>query len=140
MLKSRAVLVTASATIIVLILVGLFMFQWPSEEQSPSELAPETEAPINLGITYLPITPGLAAYYGLGVDCGALVTEVTPGSSADKAGVEVGDVILSFNGVKLEETVPLLGLMRLCHAGSRVTMEIQRESSTRMVELFHNER
>ena len=139
MSKSRVALVTASTIIIILILSGLFIFRWQSEEQSPSEPAQMTEPSLNLGITYLPVAPGLAVYYGLEVGSGALVTEVIPHSSADKAGVKVGDVILSFNGTRLEEEVPLLGMMRACPAGNRIALEIWREKSVSIIELVHTD-
>jgi S1-C subfamily serine protease len=94
----------------------------------------------NLGITYLTITPTLAAYYQLGVESGALVTEVGSNSIADKAEVKVGDVILSFNGARLGEGVPLLGMMRACHPGDRIVMEVLRRNSITSVELVHTAR
>ncbi len=137
--KSRVALATASTIIIILILSGLFIFGWQSEEQSSSKQAQETETSLNLGITYLPVAPGLADYYGLEICSGALVTEVTLHSSADKAGVKVGDVILTFNGVEVEETVPLLGMMRTCSVGSRIALEIWRERNVRIIELVHTD-
>ena len=139
MSKSRVALVTASTIIIILILSGFFIFGWQSEEQSVSKQAQGTETSLNLGITYLPVAHGLAAYYGLEVGSGALVTEVIPRSSADKAGVKVGDVILSFNGTRLEEEVPLLGMMRACPAGNRIALEIWREKSVSIIELVHTD-
>ena len=62
--------------------------------------AQETASAVSLGGTYLPLAAGLTTYYDLGVYSGALVTEATSNSPADKASVKVGDVILSFNGVK----------------------------------------
>lgn len=137
MSKSRVAFVTTSTIVIILILLGFFVFGWQSEEQSPSKHAQETETSLNLGITYLPVAPGLADYYGLEISSGALVTEVIPHSSADKAGVKVGDVILTFNGVKVEETVPLLKMMMACPAGSRIALEIWREKDVRIIELVH---
>ncbi len=137
MSKSRVAFVTTSTIVIIVILLGFFVFGWQSEEQSPLKQAQGTETSLDLGITYLPVAPGVAAYYGLGVDSGALVTEVTPHSSADKAGVKVGDVILTFNGVEVEETVPLLKMMRTCSAGSRIALEIWREKNVRIIELVH---
>jgi serine protease Do len=62
------------------------------------------ETSASLGISYLPVTPELSEYYGLGVDYGALITEVTPGSPADQATLRASDVILSFNGTRLRIT------------------------------------
>ncbi len=139
MVRGRAAFVAASMVIAVAILLGLFLFRWQSEDQSPPGQVQETDTAVNLGITYLPVTPRLSAYYGLEVDSGALVTEVTHDSPADKAGMKVGDVILSFNGARLEEGAPLLGMMMACPAGNRIALEVWRGNSTSIVELVHME-
>ena len=93
-----------------------------------------------MGITYLPVTRGLSAYYELGVDYGALVTEVMANSPASSAGVKVGDVILSFNEVRLNQGMSLLGLMRACPNGSRIALEVWDGNGVRAVEFVHIER
>lgn len=96
-----------------------------------------TSAALDLGVTYLPVTPGVAAYYNLGVQRGALVTEVAPNSLAADMGIKKGDVILSFNGASLEEGVSLLAMMRSCMAGSVVTMDIWDNGERETVQLQH---
>lgn len=103
---------------------------------SPVE-SPGTAAPLDLGITYLPITPRLAAMYGLDVDSGALVTQVIPGSPADKVGVKVGDIIISFNSVRIGQEAPLLGMMQVCTQGDRIQLEMQSGDTVRTVEFVH---
>ncbi|RMD57708.1 MAG: PDZ domain-containing protein, partial [Nitrospirae bacterium] len=58
-----------------------------------------------LGVSYFPITPGLADALNLGVDRGVLVLDVVPNSPADRAGirggnrlVQVGNVFLPIGG------------------------------------------
>ena len=91
----------------------------------------------NIGVVYITITPSIAAYYGLGVDSGALVTEVVSGSPADRAHIRAGYVILSFNGAKLAPDVPLLGMIQACDAGHGVALEIWDGKATRLVEVVH---
>lgn len=139
MSKNRLRIVSIVAVALVVVLLGLFLFPRQSEDRLPSEPAQETATSIDLGVIYLPVTPGLSAYYELGVDSGVLVTEVISDGLADRAGVQVGDVILSYNGIRLEEGTSLLGMMRACPVGSRVMMEVWRGKNLRTVELVHTD-
>ncbi len=128
----------AAAALLLLGLGSFFLFRQITG-LSPDESALETATIADLGISYLQVTPGLSDYYALGVSSGVLVTEVIPDSPADRTGVQVGDVILSYNGVKLEGEARLLGMMMACPAGNEVTLEVWREMNLRRVALFHPE-
>ncbi len=54
-----------------------------------------------LGLAFQPITPNLAKALGLSSPKGALVSDVAPGGSADRAGIKQGDVIVSVNGTAI---------------------------------------
>jgi serine protease Do len=56
-----------------------------------------------LGVAIQKITPELAKSFGLEKEKGALVTEVYGGSPAAKAGLMRGDVIIEYNGEKIED-------------------------------------
>lgn len=133
--KKRLLVVGIIVAMLAVSISGFFVWRWWSGEQ---EL--ERTTPLDLGFTYLPVTSEVVAYYNLGVDSGALVTEVSPGSPADRAGVKVGDVILKFNGVSLEEGVSLFGMMKTCHpGGNSMLMEIWRDNSYQTVEMVHGD-
>lgn len=51
-----------------------------------------------IGAAVQTITPTLAAGLGLPQDYGVIVSDVAPGGSAEGAGLEVGDIILTLNG------------------------------------------
>jgi len=104
------------------------------EDWSSSELAQEVDTGVNLGITYLPVTPMLSAYYDLEVDSGVLVTEVVPGSPMELASVQTGDVIISCNGCKLDEGVSLLGMMRTFQPDDKIVLEVSSGGYRRIVE------
>ena len=138
--KSRVAIMSVIAVVLLVIVSVFFLLPRQPEETPEPEPAQGTSAAINLGFTYLPVTPRVSAYYNLNVDSGALVTEVVPKGPADTAGVEVGDVILSFNGARVEETAPLLGMMMACPAEHEIVFEVWHGGSLRVVELTHVER
>src|SRR4051812_9139976 len=70
-----------------------------------------------LGVTVQGVTPEMAESLGLKHSTGAIVSSVTDGSAADKAGVKRGDVIQSFNGLPVHDTNTLRN--RVAEAGPR---------------------
>ena len=138
--KRRSAIMVIIAAVLMVIVLIFFLVPWQSEDKASLELPPETSAATDLGFTYLQVTPQVSAYYDLGVYSGVLVTEVIPKSPAARAGVEVGDVILSFNGDRLEEETPLFGMMMACSADHRIALEVWSGESVSIVELFHTER
>ncbi len=56
-----------------------------------------------LGVLVQQITPEIAESLNLSQPEGALVSDVTPGGPADKAGIKRGDVIVAFDGNKIGE-------------------------------------
>jgi serine protease Do/serine protease DegQ len=68
-----------------------------------------------LGVNIQDITPDLAATYGLKDNSGALVANVNPGSAAERAGIQINDVIVSVNGMRVRDSGSLkytIGLLR----------------------------
>ncbi|MEE8372222.1 MAG: PDZ domain-containing protein [Dehalococcoidia bacterium] len=137
--KGRAALAAAGVAIALAVLLAYSLVGWRSGDDTPPGQVPQTATAVDLGITYLPVTQSVSEYYGLEVDSGALVTEVTPGSPSYRAGIEVGDVILNFNGAQLGEGVSLLGMMMACQAGHMIVLEVQSGKCTRVVEVIHGE-
>jgi len=63
----------------------------------------ESEVVSDLGMTIRTLTPALAERLDVeGQTTGVVVTQVTPATVAERAGVRAGDVILSVNGRKVE--------------------------------------
>ena len=56
-----------------------------------------------LGVLVQQITPEIAESLHLSQPEGALVSDVTPGGPADKAGIKRGDVIVGFDGNKIDD-------------------------------------
>ena len=80
-----------------------------------------------IGITGTNITEETAPMYKLPV--GALVLEVTKGGPADKAGLEVGDVITQFNGQSIMDMDSLVEQVNKIKIGSTVDMYVIRDGN-----------
>lgn len=82
--------------------------------------------------------PGRFAFLGVaadGADGEPRIGTVFPGSAADKAGVKVGDILLSFAGQKIKQFEDLPPLVRRHKAGQKVSLEVRRGEKTLKLEV-----
>jgi serine protease Do len=79
-----------------------------------------------LGVSVQDVTPELSKQFGVPVGEGALVGEVVKGSPAEKAGFKQGDVIIEFNGKKVEDSGHLRNLAASTPVGSKIKVEVIR--------------
>ena len=86
-----------------------------------------------LGVTVQPVTPDLARSFGLDKERGALVGDVVAQGPADKAGIKRGDVIVSYDGKTIDDSVTLPGLVAATPVGKTVPVEVVRDGKTRTV-------
>ncbi|MEI8016703.1 MAG: Do family serine endopeptidase [Schlesneria sp.] len=68
-----------------------------------------------------------AKQFNVKINEGAIVHSVLPGSPAEKAGLEPGDVILSLNGQKIDSPTALQGVVEQLTIGKGYPMEIVRD-------------
>ena len=80
-----------------------------------------------LGVSIQEVTPELAKSFGLKENKGALVAQVSPGSPAEKAGIEQGDVILEFDGKSISESNDLSRIVASTPVGKMITVKLSRE-------------
>jgi serine protease Do len=80
-----------------------------------------------LGVGIQAVTPDLAEQFNLKTPAGALVTDVMPGSPAEKAGIKPQDVIVGFGGQPVQNNVQLYALAGRAPIGSQQTVEILRD-------------
>ena len=73
-----------------------------------------------LGVELYSVTEGLAAYYGLAVNQGAILTTVSTDSPADKAGLKVSDIIVGFDDREITSTDDLRQAISACQIGQQV--------------------
>jgi serine protease Do len=79
-----------------------------------------------LGVGIQPVTKDLAQSFKLDATGGAVVVNVEKGSPADKAGLKVGDIILSYNGKKIEDPNELPRLVAASKPGEKASLEVWR--------------
>jgi serine protease Do len=88
-----------------------------------------------LGVMIQEVTADLAETFGLKKPEGALVAEVEPGSPADKAGVQVSDIILKFNGNAVRESIDLPRMVGATKPGTKVRLGIWRKGTSKELEV-----
>jgi serine protease Do len=86
-----------------------------------------------LGVAIQDVTPELAKSFGLSESHGALVADVTPRSPADKAGIERGDIIVTFNGTGIADSHALPALAAQQPVGDRVSVTVLRRGVEKTV-------
>jgi len=84
-----------------------------------------------LGIVFQPLDEALAAAVKAPDTKGALVSNVTSGSPADKAGMRTGDVIVAVDGKPLDSPRRLPALVAGLEPGSTVSFEVLRKDARR---------
>ena len=83
------------------------------------------------GAAFLEMNPGLAQYFN--TDHGLLLTEVSPGTPAARAGLESGDVLLRIDGQSVETVDDVRDLVR--RSTRPLRFEVMRKGRTRTLEV-----
>ena len=86
-----------------------------------------------LGVSIGELTQELADYFEIDSTKGALVNEILEGSPAEKAGLQVGDVILKINGREVSGIGDLRNTIAMAAPGSKVELLVQRDGKQRTV-------
>lgn len=80
-----------------------------------------------LGIVIQNLTPELSESFSIKEGKGILVAQVSEGSPAEKAGLKVGDLIVSYQGKKVEEVGDFRNRVALTAPGSKARLTIIRK-------------
>lgn len=94
-----------------------------------------------LGIRYVPVDEELKLRRDLAYDYGALVVRgeaitdlaVSPGSPAEKAGIVEGDILLEWNGQRIDGEHTVADLVNKTRVGDSATIKIARKGEERTV-------
>jgi Do/DeqQ family serine protease len=84
-----------------------------------------------LGVTIQPVNADIAKSLGLEKVSGAIVNSVSPGSPAERAGVERGDVIVALEGTPVADSNALRNQVARMQPGSTVRLTVLRDGSER---------
>jgi S1-C subfamily serine protease len=79
-----------------------------------------------IGIYGVTVNPQIASYYNLGVNSGVLVTNIIPGSPAEKSQISTGDVILRLNNSVINSIQDLKTEIDRFRLGDRAIISIAR--------------
>ena len=88
-----------------------------------------------IGITGTEISSAVKRYYNLPVDSGVLVASVEPGSCAEAAGLEAGDVIVKADGTEISTMDELVKIKNKHKAGEIMTLTLARSDGDVDIEL-----
>ena len=88
-----------------------------------------------LGVSIQPLTPELAKSFGVKDSKGVLLSEVMPDSPAAKAGLQSGDIMLEFQGKKMDAPADLQRAVALTSPGASAKVKVWREQGAKTLEI-----
>ncbi len=87
-----------------------------------------------LGVQIQDVTRELAESFGMKKPQGALVSKVLPGSPAEKAELQIGDIITEFNGQQIETSGDLPPMVGITPINNKATLKIIRQGETKTID------
>lgn len=81
-----------------------------------------------IGVAVQEVDQLLAQSFGLSSPRGALVSDLVPGGAADRAGINVGDIVLAANGVAMDHAWDFSVLVGLALPRDRMDLTVWRKS------------
>jgi len=87
-----------------------------------------------LGVQIQDVTRQLAESFGMKKPQGALVAKIIPNSPAEKAGLQIGDIITEFNGRPIETSADLPPMVGMTPINEAATLTIIRQGETEKVD------
>ncbi|WP_333876925.1 DegQ family serine endoprotease [Methylobacter sp.] len=87
-----------------------------------------------LGVQIQDVTRELAESFGMKKPQGALVSKILPDSPAEKAGLQIGDIITEFNGQPIESSGDLPPMVGMTPINNKATLKIIRQGDTKTLD------
>jgi serine protease Do len=88
-----------------------------------------------LGVSIQPLTPELAKSFGAKDTKGVLLSEVMPDSPAAKSGLKQGDILMEFDGKKVEAPADLQRAVGLSSPGQNAKIKVWRDQGEKTVDI-----
>ncbi len=79
------------------------------------------------GLSIQTINEGIAKYFNLSNTEGVIVTDVVANSPADKAGIQVADIITEMNGDKINDDETMINMLHTFKSGDILSLKIIRK-------------
>jgi len=92
-----------------------------------------------LGVRWQWITPNIAYRYGLPVEAGAYISDVSPDGPAADAGLQAGDIIVQIGDQPLSDENPFINALYDYSAGDSVTLQIMRSQEAMELQVTFGE-
>jgi serine protease Do len=86
-----------------------------------------------LGVGIQDVTPKFARENELKIKEGAYINEIVDDSPADSAGLKKGDVVVDFNGKKIEASEDLTNAVRVTKPGTKASVKINRNGENKII-------
>lgn len=114
------------------------VFRFPDEGRVPG-VKMQRWAPFEsrkfIGIYLEELNEELSAYFGFKDGVGILISKIEEGSPAEKAGLKVGDLVISADGTRVLSIENLFGLIQDKEKGSTIRLEILRDKKKMTVDV-----
>ncbi len=88
-----------------------------------------------LGVQIQDVTRELAESFNMDKPYGALVAKVISASPAEKAGLKIGDVIVEFNGHKINSSGELPPIVGITNVGEKIKVKVIREGRSKTIKV-----
>lgn len=88
-----------------------------------------------IGVRLAEVSKEVAESLGLPKAQGVQIAQVEPGSPAEKAGLQDGDVVLKYNGQTVEKSVDLVRLVSMTKPGAKSSMTVWRKGAVKEVSI-----
>jgi serine protease Do len=91
----------------------------------------------DFGISGQPLTQSIIDYYHLDTDHGIIIIDIKEGKAGDKAGLKVGDIILSINQQTVQRNQDIINIINNSYLkiGDKITALINRDGAELSLEI-----